>query len=64
MSETDDRYREHDAKGKGHVQGLYGEPRSINPYKPGTGTYLAWLDGWKCGKVRHMRMRHRRVHAI
>jgi len=46
VSTTDDRYRKSTAKWKGHVQGLYGEPMTSNPYKSGTGTWVAWGDGW------------------
>ncbi len=64
MSETDEHYRQHDAKQKGHVQGLYGEPKTLNPYKPGTGTCLAWDDGWQDGHKRHLKMKTRKVRAI
>lgn len=63
MSRTTDYYREQDAKRKGHIQGLYGEPKTINPYKPGTGTWLAWDMGWQTGHERHLKMKTREVRA-
>lgn len=62
VSNTEDAYREQDAKRKGHVEGLYGEP-NVNPYKPSTGTWLAWDTGWRDGHKRHLKMKTRRVRA-
>jgi ribosome modulation factor len=52
MSRTEDEYRRHQAHDKGFVAGKYGDPKSSNPYKPGTdaGTRLAWLEGWEVGR--------------
>ena len=63
MSPTAETYRQQDAKRKGHVEGLYGDP-NVNPYKPGTGTWLAWDEGWRNGHKGHLKMKKRKVKAI
>ena len=64
MSNTEDRYKEHEARHNGRVVGMYGEPKHLNPHEIGTGPWLAWNAAWEDGHKRHLKMKTRVVKAI
>ncbi len=64
MSNTEDRYREQDARRMGYVVGSYGEPKHLNPYTADDDAYAAWIVGWESGHAASERMKTRKVRAI